>query len=291
MDNTNKIQVAGNTLIKPLYEGAVKLSNGDPKLALNLYKMFMETANQETHFGMLSPNIMNVTPIQVKDVVETSPGMYSEALSKLGGLDNTDTSNPDTSMKLGMATLVSKLARGKYNIDTQEGRAQVWKEIYNTKAGKGTPEKFLETNNMMDWTKTDEWDKSMQTQSQTQVQTPTFNSLVKVTSSSGKIGKEPNQTGLEGLRQETINVANNFTNKYKIPITLTGGTEKGHAKGKYSHEAGYKMDWRLDKNVDGIIKSWQSVGKRKYDGAIGYKDPDSNAIFYKEGNHWDIIVK
>lgn len=158
--NSNKIKAAGDTLIKPLYEGAVKLSNGDPKLAVNLYKMFMETANQESKFGTMSSNIMQVDPIQVKDITEARPSMYSNALTKLGGVQDWDTSNPDTSLRLGMATIVSKLIGGKYNLDTQEGRAKAWKELYNTSAGKGTEKKYKKTNNMMDWTTTDEWARS-----------------------------------------------------------------------------------------------------------------------------------
>ena len=157
MGSDNKIKAAGNTLIKPLYEGAVKLSNGNPKLALNLYKWFMEAANQESRFGTMSSNIMQIDPIQVKDMAEARPSMYSDALAKLGGTRNWDTSDPDTSLKLGMATLVSKLTQGKYDLSTQKGRAIAWKDIYNTKAGKGTVNKYLKTNSMMNWAATDTW--------------------------------------------------------------------------------------------------------------------------------------
>jgi hypothetical protein len=149
----DKVRAAGDTLIKPLYEGAVKLSKGDPKLALNLYKLFMESANQESQFGTMSSNIMQIDPIQVE---ELSKGKYSDLLKTLDVKD-LDINNPDTSLKLGMATFATRLKDGKYDLSTQEGRAKAWKDLYNTKAGKGTVDKYKSTNSIMDWTTTDEW--------------------------------------------------------------------------------------------------------------------------------------
>lgn len=51
-------------------------------------------------------------------------------------------------------------------------------------------------------------------------------------------------------------------------ITITGGTETGHASGTYSHWNGYKIDIRLDTCINNYIRnSFTFIGNRPGDGA------------------------
>ena len=70
-------------------------------------------------------------------------------------------------------------------------------------------------------------------------------------------------------------------------ITITGGTETGHASGTYSHWNGYKVDISFSSCIDGYItRSFPYIGKRG-DGAPMYKSAAGN-IYARESNHWDI---
>lgn len=126
-------------------------------------------------------------------------------------------------------------------------------------------------------------------------------------SSSGTIGQESNQTGLEGIEPYTLDVLKNIANKYDLHMTITAGTEKGHKiEGDVSHEKGKKVDLRsrIKNNMtleeterilklNNTIESWgatqwrtNELGKEE----PGYVDPDSGAIFWKEKDHWDVEV-
>lgn len=123
---------------------------------------------------------------------------------------------------------------------------------------------------------------------------PIGDGKITVTSSSGELGQGSKQTGLEGIRKETLDVVKNVSDKNNIPITIVGGTEEGVHNDTLdnTHIGGDKLDLRTRNNpeLNKLVESWESVGKRKLDGAKGFKDPDSNAIFWKEGNHWDVEV-
>ena len=118
-------------------------------------------------------------------------------------------------------------------------------------------------------------------------------SRIKLKSSSGEIGQATNQTGLEGIRKETLDVAKIFSEKNNMDVTITGGTEEGHAVGEISHGTGHKLDFGFKSNpgMSEIVEKWESAGIRKTDKAPGYIDPETGAIFWKEKNHWDVEVK
>jgi hypothetical protein len=72
------------------------------------------------------------------------------------------------------------------------------------------------------------------------------------------------------------------------PITITGGTEAGHAPGQYSHWNGYKLDIALNSCITNYIqRSFTYIGPRRGDNAPQYKSPAGN-IYAHEGSHWDI---
>ncbi len=146
-----KRRAQGDAIIPIAWKYAQNMSKQTGKSAVDYYKLLMETANQETHFGVMSKNIMQIDPIQVK---ELNKPKYKQLRDDLD-ITNYDINNPEGSLGFAAATYLSRLKN--HDLSTTESRAQAWKELYNTKAGKGTSDKYLKTNSMMDWTKTDEW--------------------------------------------------------------------------------------------------------------------------------------
>lgn len=69
-------------------------------------------------------------------------------------------------------------------------------------------------------------------------------------------------------------------------LTITGGTETGHAGGTYSHWNGYKLDFRKTTCVTNYIKGHFTYIGLRGDGAAQYKSGSGN-IYADEGNHWD----
>ena len=111
---------------------------------VNMYKLLLETINQESHFGKLAPdNPLQQTPIFLKE------------MKRLGGAG--DPSDLGDAFKMA-AQYYKKKMKGE-DLSSPEGRAQVWKQYYNTYApgAAGTPEKYLETNKIMDWSAVDQW--------------------------------------------------------------------------------------------------------------------------------------
>lgn len=108
----------------------------------------------------------------------------------------------------------------------------------------------------------------------------------------------------DGLKQQTVSEINELRTelgkKYTTllgidnaggTVYVTGGTEEGpHTIGTYSHGAGYKVDLRLNQQLDSYIQqNYKQIGNRS-DGAPQYISP-RGAIYAKEGDHWDVLVK
>ena len=131
------------------------------------------------------------------------------------------------------------------------------------------------------------------------------------------IGLESDQTGLEGIRAETLYEVRSLARKHKVKLVVTGGTERGvHVPGDFSHEEGYKIDlrYREKSKLSSLIKGWKMVERTRevkipdesFPGGFkldqdgnpvtkeikedGYINPDTGAIYWLEGNHWDIEV-
>lgn len=108
-------------------------------------------------------------------------------------------------------------------------------------------------------------------------------------SSSGGCSDRNNKrcTSLDQVNHNTISGIVTLKTASKCPITITGGTEIGHAGGTYSHWNGYKLDIQLNSCINGYVtKSFTYIGKRG-DGADQYRSSAGN-IYAREGNHWDI---
>ncbi|MFG1853572.1 hypothetical protein [Actinomadura geliboluensis] len=96
-------------------------------------------------------------------------------------------------------------------------------------------------------------------------------------------------TSFEGVRWGTVKGLIRFARSSGCKITVTGGTEHGHASGTYSHANGYKLDISPTRCVDAAIKRHPYAGRRG-DGARLYRSPDGT-LFAREKDHWDITFR
>lgn len=103
----------------------------------------------------------------------------------------------------------------------------------------------------------------------------------------------PACTSLDQINSNTILTSDNqsgivaFKRFSGCAVTITGGTEVGHASGTYSHYNGYKVDISHTSCVDGYIKSAFTYIGLRGDGAPLYKSSRGN-LYANEGSHWDI---
>ncbi len=101
-------------------------------------------------------------------------------------------------------------------------------------------------------------------------------------------------TSLDGIQQSTINLTVNFKQSCGCQVTITGGTETGHAPGPYSHGSGYKIDIASNgsDDVSRFIKdNFTYTGDRPGNhGGPMYRDAVGNEyIFETDYAHWDIL--
>ncbi|GAA0245834.1 hypothetical protein GCM10009527_048170 [Actinomadura nitritigenes] len=99
----------------------------------------------------------------------------------------------------------------------------------------------------------------------------------------------PSCTSFDGLRWGTLKGLLDFQAESGCPITVTGGTERGHAGGPRSHGTGYKLDIAPSRCVDAAIRRFPYQGVRG-DGARLYRSPDGT-LFARERDHWDITFR
>ena len=108
------------------------------------------------------------------------------------------------------------------------------------------------------------------------------------TSSGGCTNRNnPTCTSFEGIRQTTIDGGITLKRASGCALTITGGTETGHAGGTYSHWNGYKLDFsRTSCLTSWVHNTYTYIGLRG-DGAPLYRAASGN-IYADEGNHWDV---
>lgn len=70
-------------------------------------------------------------------------------------------------------------------------------------------------------------------------------------------------------------------------LTITGGTETGHASGTYSHWNGYKLDFDPTSCLSNYITHTFTRIANRGDGAAQWKAASGN-IYARESNHWDV---
>ncbi len=101
-------------------------------------------------------------------------------------------------------------------------------------------------------------------------------------------------TNLNGLQEVAIQGVITMKNESGVSsLTVTGGTEAGHADGDYSHGDGYKIDIRPDNSDFNsyITTNFTSNGTRSGDASYVKNYGTYTATAVKESNHWDIQFK
>jgi hypothetical protein len=93
-------------------------------------------------------------------------------------------------------------------------------------------------------------------------------------------------TSLDTIRVQTINGIIAFRRRTGCTVTITGGTETGHAGGEFSHWNGFKVDIGLNDCVNNFIQRNFRANGRRGDGAALFLD--GRNIYARERNHWDI---
>jgi hypothetical protein len=97
----------------------------------------------------------------------------------------------------------------------------------------------------------------------------------------------PHCTSFEGLRAATFSGLLALKQASHCHLTVSGGTEAGHAVGRYSHHAGYKLDVLPNRCLDHYIPRHFERVPTRGDGATQYHG-HGPVTFAREGSHWDI---
>ncbi|MEV0613380.1 hypothetical protein AB0I81_08630 [Nonomuraea sp. NPDC050404] len=97
-------------------------------------------------------------------------------------------------------------------------------------------------------------------------------------------------TSLDKVRTGTVAKAIELKRKSGCPIMVTGGTERGHAPGQFSHGNGYKLDISHNACIDRHIAKHSDKAGVRSDGARIYKS-SSGTTFFDESDHWDILFR
>jgi hypothetical protein len=95
-------------------------------------------------------------------------------------------------------------------------------------------------------------------------------------------------TSFDGIRQATIDGAITLKHASGCGLTITGGTEVGHASGTYSHYNGYKLDFARTSCLDGWVTGTYTYAGLRGDGYPMYKAASGN-VYTNEGSHWDVV--
>ncbi|KAH6876596.1 hypothetical protein B0T10DRAFT_197433 [Thelonectria olida] len=109
------------------------------------------------------------------------------------------------------------------------------------------------------------------------------------TSSGGCTTKSnPKCTSYDGIRENTVQGAITLKKACGCSVTITGGTETGHASGTYSHGTGYKLDFAKASGLNSYITNTFTKIANRGDGYPQWKAASGN-IYCDEGNHWDVV--
>ncbi|KFA64635.1 hypothetical protein S40285_03961 [Stachybotrys chlorohalonatus IBT 40285] len=94
-------------------------------------------------------------------------------------------------------------------------------------------------------------------------------------------------TSYQGIRTATVQGAITLRSACACSLTITGGTETGHASGTYSHANGYKLDFAKSSGIDGYVTRTFTRIANRGDGYAQWQARSGN-IYCDEGNHWDV---
>lgn len=92
----------------------------------------------------------------------------------------------------------------------------------------------------------------------------------------------PTCTSLDQVNLASVQGAKTLKSASGCGMTVTGGTEVGHASGTYSHYNGYKLDFSMNSCLTNYITgTFKSIGGNKWEAGSGN-------IYFNESNHWDV---
>ncbi|MBW8482861.1 hypothetical protein [Actinomadura parmotrematis] len=98
-------------------------------------------------------------------------------------------------------------------------------------------------------------------------------------------------TSFDGLRWGTVRGLLAFQADSRCPLTVSGGTERGHAPGLYSHGTGYKIDVMPTGCTDRFVtRRYRPAGQRPSDRADLYRAP-AGTVLAREKDHWDLLFQ
>lgn len=104
-------------------------------------------------------------------------------------------------------------------------------------------------------------------------------------------------TTLNQIRKSTVDrilalnqECGSFHNTNGCNLKITGGTEPGHASGKYSHEEGWKVDIDDNEKIDSYIASNFTQGKDRNGDRRYYDSQGNEYVRESTPTHWDITV-
>ncbi|MER5422976.1 hypothetical protein [Streptosporangium roseum] len=96
-------------------------------------------------------------------------------------------------------------------------------------------------------------------------------------------------TSLEAVRAATVADVIALKRRSGCRVVVTGGTEVGHAPGRYSHHRGYKLDITPNDCINRYITREHAFDGVRGDGAALYRD--SGTVYARESDHWDILFR
>ncbi|TGJ84723.1 hypothetical protein E0Z10_g4032 [Xylaria hypoxylon] len=108
------------------------------------------------------------------------------------------------------------------------------------------------------------------------------------TSSGGCSDKtNPTCTSFDGVYSGTVAGAITLKSACGCTLTITGGTETGHASGTYSHANGYKFDFAKGTALNSYVTNTFTRIADRSDGYPQWQAASGN-VYCDEGNHWDV---
>ena len=97
----------------------------------------------------------------------------------------------------------------------------------------------------------------------------------------------PHCTSFDGLRPATLSAMLALRQTSRCGLVISGGTETGHAGGRFSHGGGYKLDVLPSHCINRFIRRHYHRVPTRGDGAAQYR-ARGRTTFAREPSHWDI---
>ena len=107
--------------------------------------------------------------------------------------------------------------------------------------------------------------------------------------SSGHCTRRTNRhcTSFSGLRTSTLGGVLRLREDSRCRLVISGGTERGHSRGQFSHGAGYKLDILPNRCLNRFVRHHYRRIHTRGDGSPLYRAPE-RSLFAREPSHWDI---